>query len=53
MKEDWIVFTLNGKEICAYTVRGTFAGELSATRENLAFEKGVSVNDIKVSIVKR
>lgn len=33
MKEEWIVFTdqHTGRELCAYTVRGTFPGELEAT----------------------
>lgn len=46
MKEPWIVFYLNGKELCAVTVRGSFAGEIAATKELLAYENSVSVDDI-------
>ena len=47
MKEEYIVFYHNEKELAAYTVRGTFAGELDATKELLAYENGIAVQDIK------
>lgn len=48
MKEEWIVFTdrHTGRELCAYTVRGTFPGELEATVEHLAHEHGISLEQI-------
>lgn len=52
-EEPWVVFTLNGKELAAYTVRGTFSGELQATKELLAAEKGVDVSQIKHRIETR
>lgn len=52
-EEPWVVFTLNGKELAAYTVRGTFPGELQATKESLAAEKGVDVSQIKHRIETR
>lgn len=52
-EEPWVVFTLNGKELAAYTVRGTFSGELQATKESLAAEKGVDVSQIKHRIETR
>lgn len=52
-EEPWVVFTLNGKELVSYTVRGTFPGELQATKESLAYENGVDVSQIKHKIVVR
>ena len=40
MKEPWIVFLYQGKEVCAFTVRGTFPGEIDATKDLLAGEYG-------------
>lgn len=53
MKKIWITFTLNGKEICAYSYNGTFLGELDATKELLAAEHNVPKDEIEVKIVKR
>lgn len=39
--EKWKVFYLHDKAVCAYTIRGTFAGEEKATKELLAYENGV------------
>ena len=52
-KEPWIIFTLNGEEIAAYTVKGTFNGELEATKGLLAFENHCSESEIKVKGVIR
>lgn len=51
--EQWKVFYINGKEICAYTIYGSFAGEEQATKEFLAIENGVNIKDIIVKIETR
>ncbi len=53
--EKWIVFkdTQTGRELCAYTIRGTFPGELEATRELLAHENGLQVDQISATIESR
>ena len=51
MKALWVVFRdQNGKELCAYTVKGTFRGELAATKELLASERGIPAEDISVTV---
>lgn len=52
-KEAWVVFVAHGKELCAYTVKGTFAGEAQATAELLAYENGLDVSEIKIKLIKR
>lgn len=52
-KELYKVFYLDGKEILSYTLRGTYNGEEQATKELLAYEKGVDVDRIKTNIVER
>ncbi len=42
MKQPWIEFIYNSKVIAAYTVEGTFPGELKATKELLAAEHGTT-----------
>ena len=37
-KEEWKVFTRNGKELCAYTIRGEGEDEEEATKRLLAYE---------------
>lgn len=50
----WIVFrNQNGKELCAYTVHSTFAGEMQATREMIAYENGIDPNSIRVTVEQR
>lgn len=51
MREQWLVFKskLTGEELCAYTLRGTFEGELDATKKLLAGENGIPIEDISVS----
>lgn len=46
----WKVFYHNGKELCAYTLYGTFNGEEQATKELLASENGIDIDDIIVKI---
>ena len=54
MKEPWVVFYLLGwEELAAYTLRGTFAGECMETKRLLAYEFGVSEDDISVVIEQR
>ncbi len=55
MGELWKVFfnDKTGKELCAYTIRGTFDGEEQATRELLAHEKGLPAEQIRTRIERR
>lgn len=53
MKEPWIVFYFQGKEVCAITVHGTFPGEIYATKEQLAAENGCGPGEITTEIVNR
>ena len=52
-KEAWAVFYYGEKELCSYTLRGTFPGEAQATKEILADEKGIAVSDIQLKIELR
>lgn len=47
-EKKWITFSLDGKEIAAMSVKGTFPGEIKATIELLAYEKGVDPGKIVV-----
>lgn len=49
--EAWIEFIYNDKVIGSYTVRGTFAGEMEATKELLAAEHNTSPENIKIRTV--
>lgn len=55
MAEDWVVFKDKdtGRELCAYTIRGTFEGERAATIELLAFENGINPERITTTIERR
>lgn len=47
--ELWLMFLHpNGKELAAYTVNGTFRGEMQATKELLAAENGLQPEEITV-----
>ena len=48
--EKWKVFYYNDKELLAYTINGTFDGEEQATKELLAYENGINIDDITVKI---
>ena len=54
-KEDWKVFKekATGRELCAYTIRGTFPGEEEATAEHLAHENGLKLDQIEIIIERR
>lgn len=51
----WLVFRddTTGRELCAYTIRGTFPGEAEATAELLAHENGLRVDQITITIESR
>lgn len=53
MKEQWLVFYHGEKELAAYTLRGTFAGERQATIELLASEKGIPESEIHAAVELR
>ena len=53
MKELYKVFYYNGKELVAYTLKGTFDGEELATKQLLSYENGININDIVVKIEER
>lgn len=55
MRERWIIFRdkNTGRELCAYTARGTTPGEERATIELLAFDNGIRPDQIAVSIEYR
>ncbi len=55
MGELWKVFydSKTGEELGAYTIRGTFDGEEQATRELLAYEKGIPADQIQTKIERR
>ena len=53
MKELYIVFFVNGKEKAAYTVRGTFHGELEDTKNLIAYENGMDPENVLVKIEQR
>ena len=51
--EEWLVFWHNGKEIGAYTIRGTFAGERAATIELFAEGYNIPEKEIYTTIERR
>lgn len=52
-KEEWVVFYIDGKEKCSYTVNGTFPGEMVGTKVLLAYENNVEVSDVVMKFEKR
>ena len=49
--EQWVKFYApKGKPLGGYTLRGTFAGEMEATKELLAAENGCRPEDIRTEI---
>lgn len=52
-KEKWKVFYHDEKELCAYTLRGTFDEEEQATKEMLSYEEGINITEIRVVIEER
>ena len=55
MSESWLVFRdrETGRELLAYTIRGTFAGERAATIELLAAENDIDPERITTTIEDR
>lgn len=51
--EKYMVFYYNNKELCAYTLRGSFFGETEATAELLAYEHNINIQDIIIKIEER
>ena len=52
--EYWVVFyDKNNRELCSYTIRGTFSGEVLSTIKMLAYENGLNENDISFRIEAR
>ena len=51
--EKWKVFYYGDKELCVYTLEGTFKGEEEATKELLASENKIDAKDIKVVVEER
>lgn len=51
--EKWKVFYYNEKELCAYTLNGSFKSEEQATKELLAKEYKIPVEEIKVVVEER
>lgn len=54
MKQKWIIFFgPDGKELCRYTARGSFTGELRETIALLAYEHGLTPSEISFAEVIR
>lgn len=53
MREPWIVFYHGERELGAVTLRGSFPGEVQATKELLAGERGLRAEDIRVALETR
>lgn len=51
--EKWKMFYYKGKSLGGYTLYGTFDGEEQATKELLAAELKININDIEVKIIER
>ena len=53
-KERWLVFFHpDERELGAYTIRGTFDGELGATLEEFALENDINAENIEIAVVTR
>lgn len=53
MKENWIVFYHGERELSACTVRGSFPGEIAATKELLAQEYNIPYESIWAEVEER
>ena len=55
MNELWVVFyhKTNMQELAAYTLRGTFSGEMEATVELLSAERGIPKDEIWIILENR
>lgn len=51
---EWIIFYgAEGRELCAITAADTFDGEIDATIEQLAHDKGIPAGSISIGYVTR
>ena len=50
---EWVVFYHGKQELAAVTLRGLFPGEIRATIELLAAERGITQDAISVSLQDR
>ena len=46
----WLVFSLNGRVLCQYSIKGTFPGEWREMVRLLAYENGVDAHQIEVNL---
>lgn len=53
MKEPWVVFYYEDRELASYTLRGTFPGEQEDTVALLAAEKNIPPEAIRVAVEER
>lgn len=53
MKEQYLVFYHGKRELVAYTLRGTFPGEVGSTVELLSAEHGIPKQAIRVACEMR
>ena len=49
----WVVFYHGKEELAAVTLDGLFPGEILATKELLAYERGITQDSISVSLQDR
>lgn len=52
-KKRWIVFYHNNKKLIAISAEEVFEGEITATKELLAFENSIPVDEITVKLEKQ
>ena len=50
LKRMWVVFYCGGRELLRYTLKDEAPGERKATKELLAYENGVRVEEIDTGI---
>lgn len=53
MSEPYLVFYRGVQELCAYTLRGSFDGEVADTVALLASERGIPASAIRVAVEQR
>ncbi len=53
MKELWVVFYYEDRELASYTLRGTFSGEREATVALLAAERNIPPEAVRAVIEER
>ena len=53
MREPWVVFYHEGRELASYTLRGAFPGEREDTVALLAAERNIPPEVIRVAVEER